>query len=107
MEGVLFSALSVTSSVCADVYQTLNCYRHHQKNFPGIILGIGIGDWGREGEGIRGAHAPLKFGKNIFRAIIIRTFFRQNHVKFRNFVNFSEKFYKNLGILLIFRARIM
>ena len=28
----------------------------------------------------------------------------KNHVKFGNFVNFSEKYYKNSGILLIFHT---
>jgi len=30
----------------------------------------------------------------------------KNHVKFGNFVNFSGKYYKSLGTLLIFPARI-
>ena len=30
----------------------------------------------------------------------------KNRVKFDNFVNFSQKYYKNSDILLIFRARI-
>ena len=31
----------------------------------------------------------------------------KNHVKFGNFVNFSGKYHKNSGILIIFWARIM
>jgi len=57
----------------------------------------------------QGGMCPLKFGKNIFRALLykIRAFSGKNRVEFGNFANFSEKYYKNSGILLIFLARIM
>jgi len=49
----------------------------------------------------------LKFGKIFFGQLgllcKIRAFFGQNHVKFGNFVNFSGKYHKNSGILIIFR----
>ena len=48
---------------------------------------------------------PLKFGKKYFSGnyyIKFGHFSGKNHVKFENFVNFSEKYYKNSGILLIF-----
>jgi len=67
-----------------------------------IIIGVGNGGQGE-------ARAPLKFGKNIFRAIINVKFGHisgKNHVKFGNFVNFSGK-YHNSGVSIIFRARIM
>ena len=36
-----------------------------------------------------------------------RHFSGKNHVKLGNFVNFSGKYNKNSGIVIIFRARIM
>jgi len=60
--------------------------------------------------GGRGARALLKFGKKYLSGnyyVKFGHFSSKNHVKLGNFVNFSEKYYKNLGILLIFRARIM
>ena len=66
---------------------------------------IGVGDWGG-----RGARAPLKFGKKYFSGnyyVKFGHFSGKNHVKFGNLVNFSGKYHKNSGILIIFRARIM
>jgi len=56
----------------------------------------------------QGARVPLKFGKIFFGQLCkIRAFFGQNRAKFGNFVNFSGKYHKNSGILMIFRARIL
>jgi len=65
---------------------------------------IGVGDGGH------GGRAPLKFGRKYFSAnyyVKFGHFSSKNHVKFGNFVNFSGKYHKNSGILVIFRARIM
>jgi len=63
---------------------------------------IGVGKGGREG-------MPPKIGKIFFWQLYVKFghFSGKNHVKFRNFVNFSGKYNKNSGILLIFWARIM
>jgi len=56
----------------------------------------------------RGGHIPLKFGKTYFSGnyyVKFGHFSSKNYVKFRNFVNFSGKYYKNSGILTIFRLR--
>jgi len=63
---------------------------------------IGVGDGGRE------ACAPLKLGKKYFSGNYYEKFGHfsgKNCVKFGNLVNFSGKYYKNSGILLIFWAR--
>jgi len=68
---------------------------------------IGVGDGG-QGEHV--LPPQKKIGKNIFRAIIyvkFEHFSGKNHVKFGNFVNFSGKYYKNSGILIISRAGVM
>ena len=49
----------------------------------------------RWGAGERGT-CPLKIREKYISG--------QNHVKFRNFVNFPENYYKNLGIFLIFHT---
>ena len=57
-----------------------------------------------------GGHVPPKnSGKIFFGQLLckIRAFSGKNHVKFRNFVNFSGKYHKDSGILIIFRAKIM
>jgi len=62
---------------------------------------IGVGDGGGEGGRGRGhvpPPPPLKFWKSIFWAISMKKsgiFAGKNHVKFRNFVNFSGKYNKN------------
>jgi len=64
----------------------------------------GAGGWGG------GACAPKIPEKNIFSGnyyVKLGHFWGKNHVKFGNFVNFSGKYYKTSGILLIFRASIM
>jgi len=64
----------------------------------------------RQGAGSGGTSPPRKkIEKYMFRTILckIRAFSGKNHVKFGNFVNFSGKYHTNLGILLIFRERIM
>ena len=53
---------------------------------------------------------PLKFGKKIFSGnyyVKFGHFSGKNSVKFGNFVNFSEKYYKNSGrpILLFFSGK--
>jgi len=56
------------------------------------------------------APPPLKNGEKIFFGQLlckIWAFWGKSHVKFGNFANFSGKYHKNSGILLIFRARIM
>jgi len=65
----------------------------------------------RRGQG--GGTCPHEIREKIFFGQLlckllckIRAIFGQNHVTFGNFVNFSGK-YKNLGILIIFRARFM
>ena len=65
---------------------------------------IGIADGGK------GAHAPQNSGENIFSVnyyVKFGHFLSKNHVKFGNFVNFSGKYDKNAGILIIFQAGIM
>jgi len=58
---------------------------------------IGIGD------GSRGApKIPEKYFSGNY--VKFGHFSGKNHVKFGNVVNFSGKYHKNLGILLIFRA---
>ena len=67
---------------------------------------MGEGDGGTGGTGMY----PLKFGETIFSDNYyekVGHFSGKNRVKFWNFVNFLEKYYKNSGIMLIFRARIM
>ena len=72
-----------------------------------IISYIGVADWG----GGRGARAPHpKFrGKYISGNYYVKFgyFSGKNHVKLGNFVNFSGKYHKNSGILIIFWARII
>jgi len=60
---------------------------------------IGVGDGG----------TCLKFGKITFGQLLckVRAFWGKNHIKFGDVVNFSGKYHKNSGILIIFRARIM
>ena len=75
--------------------KTSNRYKIHD---------IGIGD------GSNGARAPKIKEKNIFSGnhyVKFGHFSGKNHVKFVNFVNFSAKYDKNSGILIIFRAGIM
>jgi len=58
----------------------------------------------------QGGHEPPKIRENIFSGnyyVKFGHFLGKNHVKFGNFVNFSGKYNKNSGILIIFRARIM
>ena len=54
---------------------------------------------------------PPKFGENIYFSgnyyVKFGYFSGKNHVKLGNFVNFSGKYPKNSGTLIIFRARIM
>ena len=62
--------------------------------------------WG----GGQGGTCPPKIREKIFFGnyyIKFGHFSGKNHVKFGNFVNFSGKYHKNSGILIIFRARIM
>ena len=71
---------------------------------------MGVGDGG--GERLQWGHAPppKKIGAKIFFGQLlckIWAFFGPKHVKLENLVNFSGKYHKNLGILLIFRAKIM
>ena len=56
--------------------------------------GIGVGEGGQV---YFSGNFYLKFGH----------FSGKNHVKLENFVNFSGKYHKNSGILIIFQARIM
>jgi len=56
-------------------------------------------------DGVRGEITEKYFSGNYY--VKFGHFLGKNHVKFWNFVNFSGKYYKNSGILLIFRARIM
>jgi len=51
---------------------------------------IGVGDGGAGGQYSR----KIFFGQLLCK---IRAFFRQNHVKFGNFVNFSGKYYVKFG----------
>jgi len=60
--------------------------------------------------GIRDGRGARNSGKKYFLGnyyIKFGHFSGKNHVKFGNFVNFSGKYNKNSGILIIFRARIM
>jgi len=53
---------------------------------------------------------PPKIGENIFSGnyyVKFGHFSGKNQEKFGNFVNFSGKYHKNSGILIIYRARIM
>jgi len=52
---------------------------------------------------------PKKMGKIFFGQFLckIRVFSAKNREQFGNFVNFSGKYHKNSGILILFRARIM
>jgi len=62
------------------------------------------------GDGGRGARAPLNSGKKIiFGQFYVKFghFRAKNHVKLENFVNFSGKYNKKSGIVIIFRARNM
>ena len=47
-----------------------------------------------------GAMCPLKFGKKYFsgNCVKLRHFSGKNHVKFGNFVNFSEKNIMNIQV---------
>ena len=57
-----------------------------------------------------GGHMPSKIReKKFFGQLLckIRTYSGKSHVKFRNFVNFSGKYHKNLGTLTIFQLRVM
>ena len=40
---------------------------------------------------------PPKIREKYFPSVIIRHFSFKNHVKFRNFVNFSGKYHKKIG----------
>ena len=67
---------------------------------------------GVEDMGARGARAPppQKNREKYFSGnycVKFGHFSGKNSVKFRKFVNFSGKYHKNKGILIIFRARIM
>ena len=58
----------------------------------------------------QGGHVPPKIGENIFSGnyyVKFGHFSGKNQEKFGNFVNFSGKYHKNSGILIIYRARIM
>ena len=69
---------------------------------------IGVGDGGKGGVGT--CPPPLKFGKIFFgqlKNVKFGHFSDKKHVKFGDFVNFSGKYNKNSGILIIFRAIIM
>ena len=47
--------------------------------------------------GGKGCTCPLKFGKKYFSGnyyVTFKHFLGKNHVKFRNFVNYLEKYYK-------------
>jgi len=58
----------------------------------------------------QGGTCPSKFGRIYFSGnyyVQFGHFSGKNRVKFRNFVNFSGKWNKNSGILIIFWARIM
>jgi len=71
----------------------------------GLILPIGVGDGGQEGH-----VPPPKIREKYFSGnyhIKFGHFRSKNHLKFGNFVNFSGKYHKNSGILIIFLARIM
>jgi len=51
---------------------------------------------------------PLKFRKKYFSGnyyVKFGHFSGKNHVKFGNFVNFSGKYHKNSGILIIFSGK--
>jgi len=67
------------------------------------IKTIGVGDGGQ------GARGPKNSAKIFFGHLLCKiwVFSGKNRVKFRNFVNFSGKYDKNSGILIIFRATIM
>jgi len=71
----------------------------------GSAESIGVGDGGQ------GGHVPPKIRAKVFFGQLLRKilafFSGKNHVKFRNYVNFSGQYHKNSGILIIFRARIM
>jgi len=58
---------------------------------------IGIGDGGQGGHVFFSGNFYVKFGH----------YSGKNHVKSGNFVNFSGKYNKNSGIVIIFRTRIM
>jgi len=65
----------------------------------------GVGDEGRQGKVLP---PQKKIGKIYFGQLCkILAYSGKNQVRFGNFVNFSVKYNKNSGILLIFRARIM
>jgi len=73
----------------------------------------GVGDRGRDEEGSRGqgGHVPLpkkKSGKIFFGQLSckVQAFSGKYRVKIQDFfVNFSTKYHKNSGILIICRAR--
>ena len=80
-----------------------------QNFFDKCVASLAFHEYRRRKRGGQG-QVPLKFGKKYFSGNYYEKFGHfsgQNHVKFGNFVNFSEKYYKNSGILLIFRARNM
>jgi len=63
-----------------------------------------VGDGGREGT------CPSEIRDKYFSGnyyVKFGHFSGKNHVKFWNFVNFSGKYHKNLGILIIVQAKIM
>jgi len=85
------------------------CVRIQVESFCIVLVAlqhIDVGDGeGGGGGGAGKAHAPSPKirEKNIFRTIYkIRAFSGKNHVKFRNFVNFSDNYHKNLGLLIFF-----
>jgi len=60
---------------------------------------------GRQARGLARAPPPKKkIGKIFFGQLLCKicAFSGKNHVKFGNFVNFSGKYHKNSGILIIF-----
>jgi len=66
-----------------------------------LTIGVGEGDRGTCPHKIREKYF---LGNNYVKFV---HFSDKNHVKFRNFVNFSGKYHRNSGIFIICRARIM
>ena len=63
----------------------------------------------KRGQGEGEGHVPPKIREKYFSGnyyVKFGHFSSKNHVKFGNFVNFSGKYHKNAGILIIFLAGI-
>jgi len=78
----------------------------YSKKFTLLQEVVGVGDGGR---GARTKFKKKYFSGNYYYYVKFGYFSGKNHdhVKYGNFVNFSGKYHKHSGILIIIRARIM